>query len=49
MSCPNTSTVPLVLLTSEVTMPMAVVLPAQIDGFERFDAVSVDLDELAKD
>ncbi len=28
MSWPNTSTLPLVLLTSEVTMPIAVVLPA---------------------
>ena len=30
MSWPKTSTTPLVLLTSEVTMPMAVVLPAPL-------------------
>ncbi len=64
MSWPNTSTTPLVLLTSEVVMPIRrglagavwaqqreeiALVDVEIYRLERFDAVFVDLGELAED
>ena len=44
MSWPNTATVPLVLLTSEVTMPIAVVLPAPFGPSSAKKSPSLDLE-----
>ena len=43
MSWPNTSTTPLVLLTSEVMMPIAVVLPAPFGPEQREEIALIDL------
>ena len=44
MSWPNTSTMPLVLLTSDVTIPMMVVLPAPFGPSSAKKSPSVDLE-----
>ena len=50
MSWPNTSTVPPVLLTSDVTMPIAVVLPAPFgpSSAKKSPSLDVEVDALQR-